>query len=264
MPRYESRRGESLYYAWYPNGPGRPVLCFFNGTGQCTANWQHIRRLMGKEASVLLYDAKGQGRSSKGEEFPSLEGHVRDAAELLRHLGISGGNLVGVSHGGHVALALAGEHPELVRSVTVSGLGSEYGPRVRLILSSWIGILQEQGLAAWARAALPLVFGESFLQASQGVLQEMEASLVRRNDASALIRHMQALLQYPHPRVQAEAIHCPARVLAGDDDPLLRSGQAERLAGICGTEVRRFPGAGHTLPAEVPRDFVVCLREWLE
>lgn len=262
MPGYRTRDGAGLYYEWYPAGPNLPVVVFFNGTAQCAANWQHIRKLMAKDASVLLFDGRGQGRTDTGREQPSLAGHCLDAAELLEYLSISQANLAGVSHGGHVALALAGERPDLVRSVAVSGLGAEYGPRVRLILSSWIGTLQNRGLTAWAREALPLVFGEPFLKGHESILGQIEASLVQRNDPAALLTHMQALLRYPDPRIQAEAIRCPALILYGEDDPLLGSGQAEKLARSCRGEARRFPGAGHTLPAEAPRDFAACLREF--
>lgn len=261
MSRYRTRDGADLYYEWYPAGPNRPVVMFLNGTAQCTANWQHIRKLLAQDTSVLLFDARGQGHSSAGRETPSLAEHCRDAVELLQDLSLSRANLAGVSHGGHVALALAGERPDLVRSVAVSGLGAEYGPRVRLILSSWIETLQNCGLTSWARAALPLVFGEPFLRGHERILGQIEASLVQRNDRGALLSHIQALLGYPDPRVQAEAVQCPAVILYGEDDPLIGSGQAEKLARLCRCEARRFPGAGHTLPAEVPGDFVACLRE---
>jgi len=261
MSRYVTRDGASLYYEWYPAGPGRPVLVFLNGTGQCTRNWHQVRKLLAEDASVLLFDAQGQGRTSPGRIPFSLAGHTRDAEELLQHLRISGAHLAGVSHGGHVALALAGERPDLVRAVAVSGLGAEYGPRVRLILTSWVRTLQDRGMTAWAREALPLVFGETFLKSHEGRMDQIEAGLVRRNDSWSLLRLIQGLLQYPHPRVHAEAVQCPATVLYGDDDPLVGAAQAEELARICRVEPKRFPGAGHTLTAEAPEDFAEALRD---
>ena len=263
MPGYRTGDGAGLYYEWYPAGPDRPVVAFFNGTGQCAANWQHIRKLMARDASILLFDARGQGQTGTGREPPSLAGHARDPADLLQHLRLSGANLAGVSHGGHVALTLAAERPDLVRSVAVSGLGAQYGPRVRLILSSWIETLQDRGLTAWAREALPLVFGEPFLKGHESFLEQIEASLAQRNDPDALLGHMRALLRYPDPRAQAEAVRCPVLVLYGEDDPLLGSGQAVNLARICRGEAKCFSGAGHTLPAEAPRDFVACLLQFL-
>lgn len=261
MSRYVTQDGASLHYEWYPAGPRRPVIVFLNGTGQCTRNWHQIRKLLEDDASVLLFDARGQGRTSPGRKPFSLAGHTRDAAELLQHLQITEANLAGVSHGGHVALALAGEHPDLVRAIAVSGLGAEYGPRVRLILTSWVRTLQGRGLTAWAREILPLVFGEAFLKSHEGGLEQIEAGLVQRNDSWSLLRLIQALLQYPHPRVHAEAVRCPVTVLYGDDDPLIGAARAEELARICGGGTKRFPGAGHTLTAEAPEDFAACLRE---
>jgi 3-oxoadipate enol-lactonase len=262
MTLYVTQGGASLYYEWYPASSSRHVVVFFNGTGQCTSNWHHIRKLLADEASVLLFDARGQGSTSPGREAFSLAGHSRDAAELLEHLGITGANLAGVSHGAHVALSLAGKRPDLARAVAVSGLGAEYGPRVRLILSSWVRTLQSRGLIAWAREALPLVFGEAFLKSNERSLEWIEKSLVHRNDSWSLLRWIQALLQYPHPGAQAEAVSHPVLVLYGDDDPLLGVGQADKLARICEGETRCFPGAGHTLTAEVPEDFAACLREF--
>ncbi len=261
MSRYVTQDGASLHYEWYPADPGQPVVVFLNGTGQCTRNWQQIRKLLAGDASVLLFDARGQGRTSPGRKPFSLAGHTRDAAELLQHLQITGAHLAGVSHGGHVALALAGERPDLVRAVAVSGLGAEYGPRVRLILTSWVRTLQGRGLTAWVREALPLVFGEAFLKSHEGRLEQIEAGLVQRNDSWSLLRLIQGLLQYPHPRVHVEAVQCPITVLYGDDDPLIGTAQAEELARICRGEPKCFPGAGHTLTAEAPEDFADCMRE---
>ena len=63
---------------------------------------------------LLFYDARAQGQSDLGHEPISLKLHVADLTFLMAELGIDRANLVGISHGARLALAMATECPDRV------------------------------------------------------------------------------------------------------------------------------------------------------
>jgi pimeloyl-ACP methyl ester carboxylesterase len=107
-----------IYYHCY--GRGTPVLLLHGGfmysetwAGQIPALARHYR--------VITTDSRGHGRTTLGTGPLTYRRMAADAAGLIEKLRLGGVHLVGWSDGGCTALALAIEHPELVRSMTLLG-----------------------------------------------------------------------------------------------------------------------------------------------
>jgi pimeloyl-ACP methyl ester carboxylesterase len=69
--------------------------------------------------TVVTWDPRGTGRSSRAGWPCDSYTHADDAAELLRTLALAPAAIFGASTGGIVAVRLAVRHPELVREVLV-------------------------------------------------------------------------------------------------------------------------------------------------
>ncbi|MET7433034.1 MULTISPECIES: alpha/beta fold hydrolase [Streptomyces] len=83
--------------------------------------WDEQMRAFAPHYRVIAPDARGHGASSNATRpFRPAD----DLAALLRHLDVGPAVLVGVSMGGGTAVDTALEHPELVRAVVVSGVGT--------------------------------------------------------------------------------------------------------------------------------------------
>jgi pimeloyl-ACP methyl ester carboxylesterase len=85
---------------------------------------------------VLAYDRRGHGQSERAPAVDNVGADVADLAALIESLDLAPAHVVGLSAGGCIALHLATQRPDLVRSVAVHeppliGLlaaDPEYGP----------------------------------------------------------------------------------------------------------------------------------------
>lgn len=68
---------------------------------------------------IIYYHRRGYMSSTRGSEPLTAEGQARDAAALLRHLGVKAAHIVGHSFGGIIGLQLALNAPELVQTLAL-------------------------------------------------------------------------------------------------------------------------------------------------
>jgi pimeloyl-ACP methyl ester carboxylesterase len=116
--RLTLRDGRTLACREYGPADGRPVL-FFQGTpGSRYARHAHEDVYERLDARLIVFDRPGYGASSRlpGREIAVI---ADDAAQLLDQLGLDAVHAGGGSGGGPHVLALAANHPERVRAVTV-------------------------------------------------------------------------------------------------------------------------------------------------
>jgi pimeloyl-ACP methyl ester carboxylesterase len=83
MPQHSTPDG----LCYEVHGPDdAPAVVFLNGTGQTTLYWQNAARRLRRRWRVVLYDARGQGRSPLNGRRLDLQGHVADLLGLLPQL----------------------------------------------------------------------------------------------------------------------------------------------------------------------------------
>ncbi|HEX7135621.1 MAG TPA: alpha/beta hydrolase [Iamia sp.] len=75
---------------------------------------------------LITVDRAGYGDSTPlpADVLPSLPGQADDVVAVLDHLGVADAAIVGWSHGGRLAAALAAGHPDRVRAIAVVGTPS--------------------------------------------------------------------------------------------------------------------------------------------
>jgi 3-oxoadipate enol-lactonase len=259
MPYFRTADGCLIFYQTYDFASTKPVMICLNGLTQTTLYWHANLSAFRQKHRMLLYDARCQGYSEPGEMPLSLETHVADLKGLLDHLQVSQAQLVGLSHGARVALMFAVKYPAYVEHLVLAGIGADLSRRARLIVQSWQEILGRAGLETMAWAVLPVVFGEAYLERYHSILDKIVQAVVVRNRAGPLLTQLQALESYPSLRGPAQAVRTSTLVLSGAEDILVNPEDAAELARLCRGTYRSFPGIGHSLPAEAPRDFELAV-----
>jgi 3-oxoadipate enol-lactonase len=239
-----------------------PAVVFLNGTGQTTLYWQNAARRLRRHHRVVLYDARGQGKSPLNGRRLDLQGHVADLVGLLDLLSIAHASLVGFSHGAQVAVALAAHHPERVDGLVLCGVGDAPSMQGIEIVQRWRHILKTEGLAAMARRMLPDVFGSRFLAANAGLHEGMVRVIVRRNDPDALAAHLAAVRTY-RPLAEMAAAGPPCLVISGGQDALVAPEAGKRLADFYGGRHVCLPEAGHSVPVEAGEVFLTLVESFL-
>src|ERR1700749_503997 len=115
--------GDGLEIWTYVHGEGRPLVFVCGGGGGATSwvSFGHFLPLFPDRKGVFIAPLNF-GRSTAvdlGGPFWTTE--AKYVAVALEQLGVQDADFVGTSQGSSVALALAAAHPELVRSVVVTG-----------------------------------------------------------------------------------------------------------------------------------------------
>lgn len=90
----------------------------------------------------IRYRRRGYGRSDPFASAPTIEGHARDAQALLDGLGVSRAHVVAHSGGGPVAVQLAADAPEVVRSLVLLE-PALYTAAAAAVFTEWIAPLAD-------------------------------------------------------------------------------------------------------------------------
>ena len=263
MPYFTTKDACKIFYTTYGVETSNPVVIFLNGTTQTTLYWGGLVPAFSKHFGLLCYDARAQGQSDLGDIPISLKLHVADLKDLLEYLAIDKAHLVGMSHGAWVALAFSAEFPEMVDHLVLCSLSAKTNDRSRAIVRSWLEILRLSGLEAMAWAALPTVFGNSFLNQHRKILDKIVDAVVLRNGRRSLIAQLEAVLRYPPPGNMTKNLNQPALVISGVDDPIIDPSDVRRLADLCNARHAELAGIGHSIPAEAPRIVEKLVLEFL-
>ena len=255
MPYFTTKDGCKIFYRSHAIDTSDSVVIFLNGTTQTTLYWGAHVPAFSKQFRLLFYDARAQGQSALGDQPITLELHVSDLKELNAHLGIDNAHLVGLSHGARLALALASDSPKMVDRLVLCGLGDKTNYRSRVAVQSWLKILQLSGLEAMAWAALPTVFGSSFLRHHYKTMALIVGAVAKRNNKKSLIAQLDAILRYPSLERMPQDFSSPTLILSGTEDFLVSPEDARLLADLCKARHSELTGIGHSIPAEAPRVF---------
>ena len=263
MAYFRTRDGCSLYYETVGFDMARPVVVFLNGTLQTTMYWKVIAASLKPEFRSLLYDARGQGESELGALPLSLDLHLEDLSALLGHLGTGTVNLVGLSHGALLAYAMARHKPGMISRLVMCSIGVRPPIRARLIVRSWLSIVEAGGLEPMVKAVLPHVFGKAYLAENRRHLDRVAKTIVRRNKGPSLVAHFSAMSTYPSLRSMLQKMNSPLLVLCGTDDPLVSIDGAMEIAEKSGGRCLTIKDVGHSIPVEAPKQFLNTLQQFL-
>ena len=122
------------------NGDSGATVVFIHGTFGDLNGWGAQEQLFAQRYRVLVYSRRYHPPNPPVEdnETYSPKLHAEDLAALLMTLDVAPAHVIGSSYGAYVALALARDHPELVRSLVLAEpplfpllSGSELGDSVR-------------------------------------------------------------------------------------------------------------------------------------
>ena len=109
-----------LYYETVGQGP--PLL-LLHGLGSSSQDWPLQIPDFAPHYTLLMPDIRGHGRSDKPAGPYHLTQFAADIRHLLAGLNIGPAHILGISMGGMVALQLALDTPQQVRSLILANTG---------------------------------------------------------------------------------------------------------------------------------------------
>lgn len=200
----------TMYYEL--QGEGEPLV-LIAGLGLDLSEYNGIDSWLAQKYQVLAFDNRGAGRTDKPDTPYSIEMMADDTAKLMQALGIQAAHIIGISMGGRIALALALQHPELVKNLVLVSTSARVKRSWRFRLMEIITILP--------------IFKGKYPQPRYAYLRQRQAS-----GAYKCTDRLQEL-------------HLPTVILHGKKDKIVPYSLAEEMrAGIQGSKISTFQG-GH-------------------
>ncbi|MDQ2677661.1 MAG: alpha/beta hydrolase [Actinomycetota bacterium] len=119
MPQLEDAAGVATYYE--ETGDGRPVVVLHGGL-ESGADWSFLADALADRHRVYLPDRRGHGRTPDVDGPYTYRAMAAETIAFMEQVVDGPADLVGFSDGANVALLVAIERPDLVRStVSISG-----------------------------------------------------------------------------------------------------------------------------------------------
>lgn len=101
-----------------PRQPGLPPALYLHGLGGSSSNWTDLAGLLADFVDGAAIDLPGAGRSDPAPRY-SITATAERVARFIEHDGRGPVHLLGNSLGGTIAVQLAADRPDLVRTLTL-------------------------------------------------------------------------------------------------------------------------------------------------
>ena len=240
MPEYREVGGHQLYcYEWDNNGE---ALVLLHGGLSQTSHWdQNILPAVEDQFHVFGYDRTAHGFTGDRAGSLHFDYQVKEAIAYLETVVKEPAHLIGYSDGGIVALMVAMQRPELVRSIIT--LGANFQPDGVVHIDDFDGVVSVENQEEYNRTSpdAPETLAHKIRKMIE--IQKSEPDLTHADLAT---------------------IQCPVMVMAGDDDVIQHNHTVELYENIPLGQLAIVPGASHGFVVEKPRIAQVLIQEFLE
>ena len=263
---YIDVNGTQIYYT--DSGGDGPVIVFSHGLLFSTEMFDDQIAYFKDRYRCIAYDHRGQGQSAAAESGYDMDTLAGDAAGLIRALGVEGCHFVGLSMGGFVALRLALDHAELVRSIAVLDSSADPEPKENHGKYKFLNfVLRWFGARPVAGAVMPIMFGQSFLNdpaqaEKRAYWKRFLGNVANRKSMSKAVA---GVIERKGVYERLGEIDLPTLILVGEEDTATVPEKSERMqAAIPGATFRRVPKGGHVSTIDAPDAVNAALDEFLD
>ena len=256
--------GTKLFYT--DTGKGDVAIVFSHGLLFSTEMFEEqIAHFRGKYRCIA-YDHRGQGQSDCPDSGYDMDTLTDDAAALIRALGVEGCHFVGLSMGGFVALRMALNYPELVRSIAVLDSSADPEPQENHGKYKFLNfILRWFGARPVVKSVMPIMFSQTFLNdpARKALRDRWARFLGRVPNRKSMAKAVQGVIERKGVYERLGEIETPTLILVGEEDTATVPEKSERMhAAIKGSEFVRVPHGGHVSTIDAPDDVNAALERF--
>jgi pimeloyl-ACP methyl ester carboxylesterase len=235
-----------LRMCYYDQGEGEPIL-FIHGGGACIETWHYQLEDLQSNFRLVAPDCRGHGRTNDTDEAYSHELHASDMIKLLDHLNIEKAHLVGWSDGSFIALQMALDYQERIKSMVL--LGAAYS----------IDNYSSEGMDA-----IKNMSASDYYPFLIELYKTLSPTPDKWNEFFEKCRVM--WLQQPNHSLTALAnIHLPTLIIMAGQDEWAGNNEAKQMQStLVNCQLLNFPDADHSIHMTNPDVINKCIREFLE
>ncbi|MGH7398442.1 MAG: alpha/beta fold hydrolase [Candidatus Rokuibacteriota bacterium] len=262
--------GLTLHYLdWGP--PDAPPVVLLHGITGHARVWDHLAERLVPGRRVLALDQRGHGDSDPGpDDDYRVATMADDVAAFAGSLHLERFALLGHSMGGRIAIQYAAAHAARLERLIVVDIGPDIElvglQRVRDMMAQSPELIEsEEWAVEYIRRGNPR-------QDPDLLRQRVRHGLKRLPDGSLTWKYAKGLrdMMRAGPRDLVDLweplarIPCATLVVRGADSDILSPEVAKKMVErLPDGRLVEIPGAGHTVPADRPDDFVRHVRAFL-
>ena len=242
-------------------GSGPPLL-LLHGFSHDSRVWRPQLRSLADEFTVIAWDAPGAGLSDDPAEPFSFDDWADSLAGFMDAVGVSTGNVVGLSWGGVLAQVFAHRYPARVRSLVLADTYAGWrGSLAAPIPAERLAACLADSLlppAEFVARYLPGMFSDS---PPPDVVDELAAIMADVHPPG--FRLMATTLAEADTTEILPTLSAPTLLVWGEADKRSPIGIAAQLRrAIPAAALVAIPGAGHVSNLERPEDFTAAIRRF--
>jgi len=243
-------------------GNGSAVL-LLHGVGGSHTVWNDVIPGLAKEFLVLAPDLRGHGRSRSpaGSHYTFAE-LAGDVFHLLDEKGLPAAHFVGLSGGALLALRIAIEHPERVRSLTMVSGAAYTDAHTRSVAERWGETLVQEGSDRFALRLLKDFYYPDWVEANLDFADAVREQ-VKHQDYAPAIAWAISMGKFDE-RNRVATIARPTLIVQGMNDAVVDASHGRILRqSIPGAQLRILTETGHIVPVERPKELLETLLAFL-
>ena len=249
----------SIYYE--EHGKGSPLV-LIAGLASDSQSWLPVIDKLSKYFRVIIFDARGLGRSSKDNLDISIRSMADDCVKLMRHLKLSSVYLLGHSMGGMVAMDLAIRYPEMVDKLILEATTPRMNNRNAELLNDWVSYLKTgMDKFLWFKNIFYWVFSSDFFEDKEMLTQAINMSVdypYPQSDES-FENQVKAISSFDCVS-ELNEIQAQTLIIYGEEDILFSPSETVKLfERIPEAQTITISKVAHSIHMENPDDFMDCV-----
>jgi 3-oxoadipate enol-lactonase len=232
-----------------------PVLVLLHGFPLNRKMWEVEVKSWSQNFRVIAPDFRGFGDSPMSEGEFSMGGCAEDVVDLLESLRIRQKIvLLGLSMGGYVCFEFVRKYPDRLRGLILVGTqpaaDSDAAKQARYETAEFV---RREGTAALGERLIPRFLGKTTLATKRAVVESLR-ELIASSSPEAIAQACYGLASRRDSRSLLVDIKLPTLIVAGSEDPVVPSAQAEIMQReIRDSSLVVVEQCGHLINLEQPK-----------
>ena len=240
-----------------------PAVVLLHGVGGNHTVWNDVIPGLAKEFLVIAPDLRGHGRSrappNSQYTFAELMG---DVLHLMDEKGLATAHIVGLSGGALLALRIAIDHPERVRSLKMVSGAAYTDAHTRSVAQRWGETLVQEGPDRFALRLLKDLYYPDWVEANLDFADSVREQ-VKHQDYAPAVQWAVSMGQFDE-RNRVASVARPTLIVQAMNDSVIDASHGRILRqSIPGAQIRILTETGHLVPVERPKELLETLLPFL-
>lgn len=257
----------SQYFELHGN-PADPPVLLVGGLGGVGAQWASQTPRFSEKYCVILPDQRGTGRSTHAESGYSTQQLAADMAALVEHLALGPVHVVGASTGAAIGQYMALDHPETVRSLTMTGAFARFDTFAHRGSAVRRALVADGDRESRYSGYVCFLFSQRYSRANPAKVQAWIDEILTRaeppEDRAIALQRIDMIAAHDALARLGE-ITKPSIILCGSHDFAVGLPLSEEIASAMpGSELVVFQDAGHLIELEKETEFFEVVSAFID